>query len=217
MASSDLDSEQYDEREGQVDTSRADISIHENPRPGNDHAVDVMNIATPERQHWIDQMVQNGWCTHQAHSLGRKFDLDTFQELSKLEVSEVRRRDHTSCLQNSSCVAYNVNMDNYQTVHRTKDCNCMVLQVPYDDLIAMIGAGKIPLVSIRHSKDSTQPIELRLQRRTLRSKYTAISHVWADGLGNPAVNALPTCQLQKLADRFDNLHGNPEASAPSII
>jgi hypothetical protein len=28
--------------------------------------------------------------------------------------------------------------------------------------------------------------------------YVAISHVWADGLGNPASNGLPRCQLDKL-------------------
>lgn len=29
-------------------------------------------------------------------------------------------------------------------------------------------------------------------------RYVAISHIWADGLGNPKENAMPRCQLMLL-------------------
>lgn len=36
---------------------------------------------------------------------------------------------------------------------------------------------------------------------TEQSRYVCISHVWADGMGNPRANALPACQLRTI-DRF---------------
>lgn len=32
--------------------------------------------------------------------------------------------------------------------------------------------------------------------------FVAISHVWADGLGNPSANALPRCQLSRIRERL---------------
>ncbi|KAI1086090.1 hypothetical protein F5B19DRAFT_502130 [Rostrohypoxylon terebratum] len=40
--------------------------------------------------------------------------------------------------------------------------------------------------------------------------YIAISHVWADGLGNPTANSLPRCQLRLLYDRLCRTPQEPE-------
>ncbi|KAH7065856.1 hypothetical protein BKA63DRAFT_166234 [Paraphoma chrysanthemicola] len=173
-------------------------------------SISEQDIALRHQQHDVQTMLRNGWCSHQVHYLAQKYDRDTFRDLAQMKLSPERRRDHTPCLSQPSCIAYNVDMINYRTVHRTGGCNCSHLQVPYDALTNMIGRGQIPLISIEYSKDSNRPMELRLHRRTVVSKYTAISHVWADGLGNPAENALPACQLQHLAARFEDLHGSPE-------
>ena len=37
------------------------------------------------------------------------------------------------------------------------------------------------------------------------SRYVALSHVWADGLGNPCANALPRCQLLYIGQLVNNL------------
>jgi hypothetical protein len=42
-------------------------------------------------------------------------------------------------------------------------------------------------------------VQLQVHRASARDQYVAISHVWADGLGNPKSNALPECQLRRLA------------------
>ena len=39
---------------------------------------------------------------------------------------------------------------------------------------------------------------MRLLRRQSGIEYATISHVWADGLGNPTANALPACQVKRL-------------------
>jgi hypothetical protein len=38
---------------------------------------------------------------------------------------------------------------------------------------------------------------------------TAISNVWADGLGNPAENSLPRCQLERIRDLAAVLNVDP--------
>jgi hypothetical protein len=42
---------------------------------------------------------------------------------------------------------------------------------------------------------STAELSVKLVESTGDICYVAISHVWADGLGNPFGNALPRCQL----------------------
>jgi hypothetical protein len=44
------------------------------------------------------------------------------------------------------------------------------------------------------------PLDIKVIRCTPYITYTAISHVWSDGLGNPEKNALPECQLLRLRD-----------------
>lgn len=41
-------------------------------------------------------------------------------------------------------------------------------------------------------------LEIRIEKANPSTRYTPISHVWPDGLGNPRSNALPRCQLEWL-------------------
>ena len=40
--------------------------------------------------------------------------------------------------------------------------------------------------------------------------YVALSHIWADGLGNPFKNSLPLCQLNRLQNAVKNLQNHSE-------
>lgn len=170
-----------------------------------------------EAESATQRMLQNGWCTHHVRALVQNYDSKIFSGLSRLELAPERRKDHSQCIGQPSCTAYNVDMSNYRTRHRTADCRCKSLGVPYDELTAMISTGHVPLVSIETREDSGD-IELRLHKRRLPnflsrlastpSRYTAISHVWADGLGNPEKNSLPTCQLKNLKSSFQDIHGD---------
>ncbi|KAF2028126.1 hypothetical protein EK21DRAFT_114178 [Setomelanomma holmii] len=146
----------------------------------------------------IEGMIAAGWCHHQVHYLARSLNYSAFAELVSLQ--HLRHDDHSSCHDRDWCVAYNVNMETYETRHCDENCQCELVPVPYDDLISIIEAGKVPVVSIerKQGKRSKSQLGLKLYPREKSSHYTAVSHVWADGLGNPSCNALPTCQLRKL-------------------
>lgn len=59
------------------------------------------------------------------------------------------------------------------------------------------GNGGIPLVSVH--KNASGDFTIRVRRATATSQFTAISHVWSDGLGNKHSNVLLQCQLISLA------------------
>lgn len=185
--------------------------------PGPEEVTEDERSMRLEQQSDVRRMLQNGWCTHQVRALVQKYDSKIFSGLSRLELAPERRKDHSRCIGQPSCTAYNVDMSNYRTRHRTADCRCMSLGVPYDELTAIISTGHVPLVSIETGQDSGD-IELRLHKRRLPSflsrlvstlsEYTAISHVWADGLGNPEENSLPACQLRNLKALFQDIYDN---------
>jgi hypothetical protein len=56
---------------------------------------------------------------------------------------------------------------------------------------------KIPLLRL---VGGLQDMRVKLVESTRNSKYVAISHVWADGLGNPYTNSLHRCKLLALRE-----------------
>jgi len=73
---------------------------------------------------------------------------------------------------------------------------CPFVHVDAQEVRKIIEEGGIPLVLIDTS--SSGGLDLRVRAAAARDRYIAISHVWSDGLGNPALNALPKCQLERL-------------------
>jgi hypothetical protein len=70
-------------------------------------------------------------------------------------------------------------------------------------LIEIIKSGGIPLVSVHIGPYNKA--EIRIEKASPSTRYTAISHVWSDGLGNPNSNALPQCQLGWLSTCLERL------------
>jgi hypothetical protein len=144
-------------------------------------------------------MIKNGWCPHQVHHLSLKYDMKTFSYLAELERSPLRVVDHQRCSLQDNCVAYNTDPTNYESRHTTTGCSCMMISVPYVSLIKTIRKGHVPLVSIKSgTAGASERYTLRVLAGSSRTKYIAISHVWADDLGNPHENGLPTCQIEQL-------------------
>ncbi|KAI1324472.1 hypothetical protein F5Y16DRAFT_381046 [Xylariaceae sp. FL0255] len=146
-----------------------------------------------------ESMVANGWCSHQVKHLSNRYDIKTFSYLATLEPSPYRRVSHDRCANQDKCVAYNTAQNStYRTRHATSGCTCRMVSMPYEELSRIIRDNKMPLVSIEQEKGTRTRLRLRVHTRSQTSEYIAISHVWADGLGNPGKNALPMCQLRQL-------------------
>lgn len=147
------------------------------------------------------QMLANGWCSHRIDYLAKYHGLDMFAYLSGLQP--LRRRDHGRCKDQPSCVAYNVNPATYKTQHVTADCSCAFVGPSYDEVKRIAAGGGVPLLDIQQGSDSA--FTIRVSERKPLSQYVALTHVWADGLGNPSECALPICQIRKLKAALSKL------------
>ncbi|CAI6301984.1 unnamed protein product [Periconia digitata] len=162
-----------------------------------------LSVFTSTEMHEImDDMCTKGWCIHQVKYLSQVFEYDdeTMRYLANLPRSSQRPESHEKCRSELSCVAYNVDLNNYETRHHIScdGSNCEDVAVPYDNLVRLIRDGCVPLVTL-HKSDQSR-FSIKVHKRQKRTSYTAISHVWADGLGNPHNNSLPSCQLEKLIE-----------------
>lgn len=109
---------------------------------------------------------------------------------------------HASCTE-VDCANNHVNEATYKTRHDTPDCSCEHVQFPIEKVKEILRKGKIPLVRISGSEDAPATVDI-VEYRSGRD-YIALSHVWADGLGNATANSLPSCQLHRLKSKASKL------------
>lgn len=150
----------------------------------------------------IDRMRQAGWCIHRILELCHSQDYCILYYLSSIRRHEPGGITHKNCSE-TKCSAYNTNEGTYKIRHTDEQCQCEFIEAPFERVASIVKDGGIPLIGLRPA--SGQDVELEVMDCTPHSQYTAISHTWIDGLGNPTANALPRCQLRKLATELSNL------------
>jgi len=163
-------------------------------------------MGSPSIEDLKSTMLASGWCPHQINYLAQVYNTAGLQTFASLDRSQ-RAVDHARCTKAKQCIAVNIDMRNY-TVKHAATCfgtgpgsDCYVVRIPYKRLIRVVKSGHVPLVSIRDSEKDG--LSFRIHRRRFRDKYSSISHVWSDGLGNPVENALPSCQVRQLQSLLD--------------
>ncbi|KAF4536425.1 Het domain-containing protein [Lasiodiplodia theobromae] len=180
------------------------------------------DLQPPLPRFWID----HGWCPHQVEKLESNFDEDVLSYLNQLDWSRAQDLSHERCRKEEreesqdestsqknkasqdrtvlpvNCKAFQID-DEYEPKHTTPDCKCDFVHVDREELAGIIDDGGVPLISIE--EHDSGGISLKVEARSVHSRYTAISHVWRDGLGNESRNALPKCQLQQLNACLKNM------------
>ncbi|KAF2153611.1 hypothetical protein K461DRAFT_278415 [Myriangium duriaei CBS 260.36] len=156
-----------------------------------------------------ETMISRGWCVHHVNYLEAMLRPVAFQYVSGLERTSLRQEDHSACVKQPWCIAFNVNLKSYTAKHVTDLCSCEEMGIDENELVQIISQRMgVPLISIKDTADGG--LALHLEERGRNSKYVAVSHVWADGLGNPNRNGLPKCQLKRLKDILKVLAGKLE-------
>jgi hypothetical protein len=178
------------------------------------------NIETPPRQNWrivmtdaspdpglliLKLMSQKGWCAYDIALLNgtEVQNVSTLYFLANLSPpkSDVL---HSSCTP-EKCLPMQVEKLEYLQAHTTTGCNCTSIGSNQTILAAIIRSGEIPLITLCEE-------EIEIKRCMRGTKFVTISHVWADGMGNPSENSLPVCivhQLQQLVDSVHKSAGTP--------
>jgi hypothetical protein len=176
--------------------------------------------ATAEHLGIQENFSRRGWCPHQARRCRQLYTPQVVSYLSSLDRHGYRSNDHHPCAEAPRCIANNVNLQRYDTAH-APPCpgSCSALAIDYASIVSIIRAGGVPLVSIHTDPSSTlnSPIlHLRVSARTTSSRYTVLSHVWFDGLGNPTANALPSCQVHRMYTQLVSLPRDHESGMVRI-
>ncbi|KAI0779309.1 hypothetical protein C8Q74DRAFT_683705, partial [Fomes fomentarius] len=140
----------------------------------------------------FDDLQERGWCVSELYLMA------TNELIIASLLERPRARNHPMCT-DTLCHAYQTDEGTYNTVHVDETCSCDFVSVPMEDLVNVLAQGKVPAVLV------TTELEVCVVH-TKQYPYIALSHVWADGLGNPQDNALPKCQLRRLRDFANDLY-----------
>ncbi|KAI7284694.1 hypothetical protein KC345_g2180 [Hortaea werneckii] len=155
-------------------------------------------------------MVQNGWCPADVATwLYAAEGVQTLFYITKLR--QPLRKDHGKCQGSDVCQAMQYDMSKGGgMIHRCSDGTCGILEVDVEAMKTTFDNGTYGLLEF----STTEANELHLEVVPYRSTdadtetdtpYVALSHVWAEGLGNPVANALPLCQLNHVYKCIEQL------------
>ena len=152
-----------------------------------------------------NQMLNAGWCPSAVEEAKARYNgMQTLNIICNMEKLKPVR-DHRRCTPRS-CLHYQINTTNYSLSHAQEGCGCSTLEVDSHAITKMLMTGKssLPLLKIVLS-DDLEDLRIDLVPSSPDSQYVALSHVWADGLGNPFSNSLHRCQLARLKQLIEQL------------
>ncbi|KAI1624395.1 hypothetical protein EDD37DRAFT_410883 [Exophiala viscosa] len=143
-------------------------------------------------------MERNGWCPHKL----AYFDSQDYRPIGELwyfaNLEPPLANDHHGDCTSEQCQLLQVDLRAYESVHMNKACPCAFKGPQPDPLAAAVMHDLMPLVTV--SEDSASGVMVNLQTAKPDTEYVAISHVWADGMGNREENRLPQCTLRQVRD-----------------
>ncbi|KAK6066607.1 het domain protein [Seiridium cupressi] len=153
------------------------------------------------------QMASAGWCPAELRAMSDSFTGLELWRLSFLEVPHIGM-NHSKCTSSGKCTAYNI-VGTYVTKHDYENdpsCSCEFVYASHDELakILLSPGDAIPLIQTstpKRGRDKRLYVSLVPSKTKSQPKnidWTAISHVWSDGLGNNKENAIPLCQFDRL-------------------
>ena len=148
-------------------------------------------------------LTRSNWCPSQIEIVvGSPTALQSFYFFASMHDSG--STGHHGLCDKIKCVAYQTDLKNYETQHAIQECPCQDFCVDTSSLDAIVTAGGLALIRIREAETVDQ-LAVDLVAAQPNSRYLALSHVWADGLGNAKANALPRCQLLQLGRLTEDL------------
>ncbi|KAL8884585.1 MAG: hypothetical protein Q9192_006809, partial [Flavoplaca navasiana] len=138
--------------------------------------------------------VDDGWCRAVVSQILTNYTASAAYYLSSIPRARgVNIQLHLDC-SDSECRLI-IDEDNYQQIHSgsCRASDCRMVETPLNEVLDIIEQGGIPLMKL---VDGT----LEVRKADFNVDYTAITHVWSGGLGNPNRNAMWLCQLKNLTD-----------------
>lgn len=148
------------------------------------------------------KMVSLGWCEAEVNYMGQIFSSITQLYISSLG-QRLSFRDHSSC-KAWQCMIAQVDNKKYIPRHTSTNCSCELLYVDESKVTQSVQEDHIPLVSL-DGDSKLQITTIPLNAQGGNEAYIALSHIWADGLGNPNGNAIHLCQAKFLQESVNEV------------
>ena len=190
-------------------TSAADRAFGNRPRP--------LYTWPNTKPYWLKRLLASGWCASQTKLILQAYtDLQTLHFLASMSHAE-SVDSHQQC-DDQHCKAYQIELGKYERQHVNEDCTCEELTIDSKTLFQILSGGSLPLLRLHHDQSLAQ-IVADIVPSNDASRYVALSHVWAQGLGNPHANGLPRCQLSYLWKLVKQLHkaSDPEDARELLL
>ena len=158
-----------------------------------------------------NRIVEANWCPNDFARVRDKFQsiqLLFYYSQMKKPLSKLH---HKNCTEDR-CVAHSTNLSEYRT-RNCKGCDegeiCEEVSIDNQPIMNILQTGALPLLLVKRRAEEPRKVSVELCSSADRgNNYVAISHVWADGMGNPQANSLPQCQLARLSDIVDSMDDN---------
>jgi len=175
--------------------------------------VELERYAPQENGEIFRKMLFRDWCPSFIEVVLSKMSWSTCSYLSTIQspgIAHMRAFDEVQLVQveddmdRSVCTSerclYQIDETTYKSQHVMFGCDCAFLHVP-DQVWDIVSKNEIALARLDHDQNGIP--YLTIEPAQSDSVYLAISHVWSGGLGNVNENALPICQLQRLARHLE--------------
>ncbi|KAL7943305.1 hypothetical protein V8C42DRAFT_328674 [Trichoderma barbatum] len=145
------------------------------------------------------QMLQRGWCPSETEKIRSQFQgLHTMHHIAQLQRPNADQ-DHSNCTRHL-CTAFQMNIETYRPSHLSDGCSCDLIGIDEGATSFILRTtDTYPIIRVDQIGAGADDFELVVEPYEPGVPYVALSHVWANGLGNPKANSLPRCQVKHVA------------------
>ncbi|CAF9922237.1 hypothetical protein IMSHALPRED_005632 [Imshaugia aleurites] len=151
-------------------------------------------------------MVAANWCPNDITRITNKYSSTQMLYFFSKMKKPAGVASHCYC-NTTFCLAHSISLSQHTTRHCeacTDENTCDDISIDHRPVVNILRSGALPLLRITSKEDESSRANVDLSNSgTDEIPYVAISHVWADGLGNRSANSLPNCQLARLGNMLD--------------
>ncbi|GIJ85156.1 hypothetical protein Asppvi_004012 [Aspergillus pseudoviridinutans] len=192
--------------------------------------IGVMNPWLEARSEILARRLQRQWCLADATTIIKDLSIDGHYYIAAspgLHPDELDR--HSKCVRQRCLEEFPTELYHPRHIAPWHKANCPTGQTisyggqlgpergqtGWDDAIArIIDKNAIPIALWVKGLRTLWSVEYHLSGKRTPS-YVAISHVWADGMGNRAANWLPECQLDRITHLVENVRWEGRKPTPA--
>lgn len=164
----------------------------------------IMNTLGPFTDHDISNMRRNGWCPSVIHREFQELNSPAFRWYIKSMRQYPSDLDHSQC-KTDGCISEQITTQTYRPRHVSSTCKCESIGVDEDQIVSILDGNNYAVLEVIGNDLDTVKLKILPYNQSL--PYVAISHIWADGLGNPINLKLPKCQILQLQRYINCLAG----------